>query len=55
LHGLVWSPDSRQLAFVAQENQLTVLDIEQAEMQVVYRIPLNNLAEIKGWMTALAR
>ena len=50
LRGLVWSPDSGQLAFIAEENQLTVLDTDQAEMQIVYQIPTTNVAAVKGWI-----
>ncbi len=53
LRGLVWSPDSTQLAFIVEKNQLTVLDVEQAELQLVYQIPTNNTAAVKGWVAEL--
>jgi len=55
LRGLVWSPDGTQLGFITEENKLTVLDVEQAEMQVVYQIPTTNVAAVKGWIAELPK
>ena len=48
-HGLVWSPDSQQLTFITQSSRLTVLDIPNSQVQLVYQMPDDRGAAIEGW------